>query len=270
MLEAQRPLTAFVHVPKTGGMTLHAILTRQLRGIFAESIDEAKAAIAALTEAEVAQLELIAGHVPYGVHEFIQRPVRYVTMLRDPVQRVVSHYWFVRTQPDHYLYAAIIEGNLSLREYAERGCSLSAEIENGQVWMFSARARGLECADRASLEEAKMVLQHRFAFVGTTERFDESVVALQHVLGLGRPVYVRRNTGPGPRNRLDAETRTAIEAHNLLDLELYTHANALLDAQIHSFGPRFQRDLDRFRRLNSTYQALYGVAPPLARLVFEH
>jgi hypothetical protein len=263
------PLIVFVHVPKTGGMTLRSILSRRRRGIFAESMEEAKSLLDSLTESEAAQLELVSGHVPYGVHEFVQRPVQYVTMLREPVQRVVSHYWFVRNQPDHYLYAAIVEGNLSLREYAERGCALSGEIENGQVGMFSARARMRECADEESLEEAKRVLRDHFAVVGTTERFDESVVAMQRTVGLTTPVYVRRNIGPAPRGSVDPETRAAIEANNLLDLELYEYASALLDAQISHAGGRFQRDLDRFPRLNSVYRAVYRVAPPLARFVFE-
>jgi hypothetical protein len=263
------PVIVFVHVPKTGGMTLHSILSRQLRGIFAESMDEAKSALNSLDGAELDQLELVAGHVPYGVHEFLRRPVEYVTMLREPVQRVVSHYWFVRNDPDHYLYQAIIEEDLSLREYAERGCGLSAEIENGQVWMFSDRARRLECADRESLEDAKLILRDRFSFVGTTERFDESLVVMHHMLGLRTPVYVRLNTASAPRTPLDAETRAAIEARNLLDRELYACANELLDAHIRRIGPRFQRDLDRFRRLNSAYAAVHRVAPPLARLVFE-
>jgi len=263
------PLVLFVHVPKTGGTTLHSILSGQLNGIFVESMEHAESSIGSLGESEFAQLELVGGHVPYGLHEFVQRPVKYVTMLRDPVRRVVSHYWFVRNDPSHYLYRAVIDGDLSLRQYAEGGCRLSAEIENGQVWMFSARARRLECADRESLEEAKAVLRDRFAVVGTTERFDESVVAMQRVLGLRPPVYVRQNTGPAPRGPLDSETRTAIEARNILDTELYTYANELLDTQIRRMGPRFQRDVDRFRRLNSAYRALHRIAPPLARLAFE-
>jgi hypothetical protein len=135
--------------------------------------------------------------------------------------------------------------------------------------MFSARARLRECADRESLEEAKLVLRDHVAVVGTTERFDESIVVMQHTLGLRRPVYVRRNVGPAPRGPLDPETHAAIEAHNLLDLELYAYANALLDAHIRRFGPRFQQDLNRFRRLNSVYAAVHRVAQPLARLAFE-
>jgi hypothetical protein len=258
----------FVHVPKTGGTTLHSILARQLRGIFAESMDEAKSMLASLDGAQLSELEFLGGHVPYGVHEFLPRPVSYVTMLRDPVRRVVSHYWFVRNDPDHYLYSAVSEGGLSLREYAERGCTLSAEIENGQVWMFSARARRRECADADSLREAKSVLRDRFAFVGTTERFDESVVCMQRVLGLRAPVYARMNTGPGPRTALDTETRAVLEARNDLDRELYVYANELLDEEIRRVGPRFSRDLERFRRMNSAYGALHGVSPRLARLVF--
>jgi Galactose-3-O-sulfotransferase len=263
------PLIVFVHVPKTGGMTLDSILARRLRPISADSMDEAKSLIESLPEFELGQVELLSGHVPYGVHAFFHRPAKYVTMLREPVRRVVSHYWFVRNDPDHYLYRAVIDDKLTLRDYADRGCRLSAEIENGQVWMFSERARRLECADRQSLEEAKGVLRDEFAVVGTTERFDESVVCMQHVLGLKRPVYVRRNIGPGPRGLLDEETRAAIKAHNRLDAELYAWANELLDAQIRRIGPRFRQDLARFRRLNAAYAAVHRVAAPLARLAFE-
>src|SRR5207249_5331452 len=102
------PVIVFVHVPKTGGMTLHSILSRQLHGVFAESMDEVQAALNALDETELDRLELVAGHVPYGVHEFLRRPVTYVTLLREPVERVVSHYWFVRTEPGHYPFQAVL------------------------------------------------------------------------------------------------------------------------------------------------------------------
>jgi hypothetical protein len=242
---------------------------RRMRGIFAESTEEARSRISALDESERACLDLVAGHIPYGVHEIVGRPTTYVTMLREPVRRVVSHYWFVRNDPNHYLYRAVVDGDLSLRDYAEEGCRLSAEIENGQVWMFSARARRLGCADRESLEEAKTVLREAFAVVGTTERFDETILVVQRILGLAAPVYVRENVGPGRRGPIDVETRRAIETRNALDVELYASANDLLDAQIRRLGPRFQRDLRRFRRINSGYQALHRVAPPAARVIFE-
>jgi hypothetical protein len=266
---AERPLIVFVHVPKTGGTTLLSILSRQQNGFVGETFDEAEALIATLSDAERAQLDYVAGHIPYGLHESVGRPGVYITMLREPVGRVVSHYWFVRNDPDHYLYPAIHEEGLSLREYAERGCRLSGEIENGQVWMFSPRARRFDCADGASLEEAKTTLRDRFAVVGTTERFDESLVAIQHVLGLRGVMYVRENVGPGPRGALDADTRRAIEESNALDRELCMYANDLLDAQIRRIGPRFDRDLARFRRLNAAYQAVHRVAPPLARLLVK-
>jgi hypothetical protein len=42
------PVIIFVHVPKTGGKTLHSILSRQLRDVFAESMEEAKSVLESL------------------------------------------------------------------------------------------------------------------------------------------------------------------------------------------------------------------------------
>ena len=262
---ALRPLIVFVHVPKTAGTTIRWMLERRLRGAWAETAEEAAALVASAAKTDV---DFIAGHVPYGVHSHGPRPPIYVTMLREPISRVASHYWFVRADRQHYLYAAIAERRLTLREYAEAGCTLSAEIENGQVWLFSERARRLGCADREALEEARAVLRERFSVVGTTERFRESVAVLQAVLGIRPAVQTPRNVGP-PRPPLDDETRSALARRNELDRELHAEANRLLDETIGRLGARFDRELRRLRRLDAAHRAVHRVSGRAARLVFE-
>ncbi len=34
------------------------------------------------------------GHHPYGIHRLLKRPVSYCTILRDPLARQISHYWY--------------------------------------------------------------------------------------------------------------------------------------------------------------------------------
>jgi hypothetical protein len=257
-----------VHVPKAGGTTLSTLLGRHLRSVYVDSDDEARTLLRDLSPEQAGELELVGGHVPYGLDELIPRPVAYVTMLRDPVRRIVSHYWYVLDEPDHYLHEAVAGVGMTLRDYAEAGADLSPELENGQLRLFSARSRTMLRPDGACLEEAKAALRE-FAVVGTTERFDESLVAMQHALGLRRPAYVSENVGRTRPKPLDAETRELIESRNRLDLELYDYASRLLDERVRVGGAGFEADVRRLRRRNAVYKALRDRAPRAARLLFE-
>ena len=236
--------------------------------MYVDSDEEARTRLGGMSPEQLGELELVGGHFPYGLHELIARPVAYVTMLREPVRRVVSHYWYVLDEPSHYLHERVAGAGMSLRDYAEAGADLSPELENGQLRLFSARSRTMLHTDAECLEEAKAAL-HEFAVVGTTERFDESLVAMERALGLRRPAYVSENVARRRPKPLDAETRELIERRNRLDLELYAYATRLLEDRVRAGGARFRAHVRRLRRRNSAYRSLHGRAPRAARLLFE-
>jgi len=70
-----------------------------------------------------------------------------------------------------------------------------------------------------------------FAFVGITERFDESVVLLQRTLKLPQIPYERRQVSVyrPPLDEMPNEQRRRIAELNPLDLELYSFARDLFD-----------------------------------------
>jgi len=120
---AEDPLWLFLHIPKTAGSSFRTALARhlqpecniniaELRGTkkraaaFAEAIDQFLAldkdkhfvfASGHLKMAEVARIQKSLG-----------RPVRLLTMLREPVQRVISDYRYQLTpaHPTHELFSA--------------------------------------------------------------------------------------------------------------------------------------------------------------------
>ncbi|MCI0728869.1 MAG: hypothetical protein L0332_19435, partial [Chloroflexi bacterium] len=76
-----QPTIIFLHIPKTAGTTLNAILdsyypreksytTYSTPRYPDGSLEELKA----FTEAEKARLDLIEGHLAFGVHELLPRP----------------------------------------------------------------------------------------------------------------------------------------------------------------------------------------------------
>jgi len=246
-------LLIFLHIPKAGGSTLHRILEREYRG---RKIYDTYYGVEYEDELEQMPLEvrsavvLLKGHMHFGLHRLFPQRSRYMTMLRDPVERIVSLYYYARRHPEHYLHAPIVDGRLDVRAYASSG--LSDELENGQVRLLSLRARELGDCDRPCLEEAKQNLLAHFPVAGLTERFDESVLLLRRAFGWRLPVYAQANAGDrSARDRLDPETRQVLEERNRLDFELYRFAAERLDAQIAAAGSDFLRELRRFQRINA-------------------
>jgi len=48
--------------------------------------------------------ELIAGHFGYCARSVLPGPLRFITILRDPIQRSLSYLKFVMANEPHYLY----------------------------------------------------------------------------------------------------------------------------------------------------------------------
>lgn len=57
-----------------------------------------------LNSPEVSKIKLIKGHLPYGVHSYLDEPCYYFAVLRHPVDRVWSAFHGVLTDKGHYLH----------------------------------------------------------------------------------------------------------------------------------------------------------------------
>jgi Sulfotransferase family len=219
----------FIHIPKAAGTTLRQILKVQYPNKRWLQIDGSrpKESFAEFKNQDIEQrkeIRCLFGHIPYGVHEALVGDSQYITILRHPVERVISHYYYILRKPSHYLYREVAGRNMSLQDYITSGLS-SQELKNGQTWLIS----GKDNNNLESLAVAKQNLQQHFIAVGITEQFDRSLAIFQQKLGWDKINYESANVTPNrpQRDEISPEIVSLIEKLNYLDMELYDFANSL-------------------------------------------
>jgi hypothetical protein len=267
----------FLHLPRTAGSTLARIIERRYPqdGVLHLNESDFGEELAGIPPDQKNRLRVVMGHFYFGAHSFLDQPAHYITLIRDPVERTISHYYYARRSPSHHFHDTARQ--LSLLEFVHHcaqessaaGIALGFCSDNDQTRQLAGKC-GIPKA-RTSAEEllriAKRNLTEHFAVVGVTEKFDRSLLLMKRCLGWGRPFYVSDNVNPdrARRDSLNQDTLETIRAYNELDLELYRYAEGRLENDIRSQGPEFATELQRFKRLNGTYGTLHRLASAARR-----
>jgi hypothetical protein len=259
------PLIAFVHIPKTAGGTA----TNMLAGAYSRAAMHDAGNFIRDPDRSARKVtrrpggwerwqrkggRVTVGHLPYGLfREHLPTDTRYITLLREPVDRVLSHFHgHVRST-----------GTPADQRKLERGVVLAGSVEEalemGLPALTNLSTRFLcgnpspmgELPPRA-LDDAKANLRE-FAFVGIQERFEESVVLLQRTFALGLVPYVNRHVSikrPAV-DEIPDEQRALIAEHNMLDAELYSFAQGLVEDAVAAAHDGFAAEVERLRALSA-------------------
>jgi hypothetical protein len=261
----------FLHVPRTAGTTLQNIMmVRQYRQDEAHIEELFLPAqierFAALPEDYRARLKLLKGHMAFGVHRHLPRPARYFTMIRDPIDRVVSFYYYIRRRTADPLHQEIVEKGLDLAAFVESGIARD-HTDNSFVRLISGEPFvEMGSVDRTLLDQAKTNIRDHFVLTGSVEHFDETILMLKKAMGwVGSVYYWRRNvTAQRPAiESLDPRTRRVLEEHTQFDRALVDHCRSLFEAQRSAMPGSFQRELHRFKRRNAAMQRVYPMLQPV-------
>jgi len=208
----EKKLIIFMHIPKTGGTTLNDIFKKS----YAENeiydhvpLEAMWNHFSQLKEEDKKEIKAISGHHFYGIHDLFSKPYTYFTMMRNPIERVISLYYFLKTYPGYYEENM---RNMSFEEYID----WDPQARNGQIHQICGQNSHL------SLEKAKENLKV-FEVVGITEMFNESLLLLKNKFNWANIEYKKENvTKSRPRiSEVSPKIIKKIEKNNELDIELY-------------------------------------------------
>lgn len=227
-----------VHIPKAAGTTLRTIMDRQYPSsqVFTiqNDIPAERERLAGMPDETKRQLKAVFGHQCWGWHEALApgQGFQYVTILRDPAERVLSCFAYCHLH-GHYLKDAI-EG-MDVRRFLTSG--VTRTCDNGMVRQLCGEDRFLrdpyfdmhlpfDGLTEAHLQQAMRNLE-RCAIVGVAERFDAVLEQCRRKLGWRIPAYEHQNVTTWARpaiGTLDHHTLRALRHHNRLDEQLYRFA----------------------------------------------
>lgn len=216
MPSAQLELVS-LHIPKTAGTSLRGILHAQFgQGLVKLDVfDSGRCNLNDLQWTNPAlpqHAKAVHGHFKYhAVGHLLPAPdqVPWMTWLRNPAERVISNYFFLRQ---------VIETRLSELPDENLWVRMGKSLEEFMVVEANRNVQSAFLAD-APLEA--------FAFVGLQDAFEEELTAMADALGW-KPVRNRLdNTTPNKPSKVDSGLRRAIEELNSHDMELYERALTL-------------------------------------------
>jgi len=159
----------------------------------------------------------------FGLHKILPQPATYITVLREPVDRVISAFYFMRSYVLHPFYWKLRRENWTLEDFVRR-----SPRENVQSKIVAGADYYSPCTDEI-VEQAKENLFRYFSVVGLSERFEESLALMKLRFGWKLERYSSFNvTRARPKKRdLPQSTLDLIVEKNSFDIALYEYATRL-------------------------------------------
>jgi len=223
----------FLHLPKTAGTTLNRLIEWEYPLSAMYSIDPvlfewSAAHLRKLPLARLRKTRMFKGHMLFGLHEILPQPSTYITVLRDPVERVLSAFYFMRSYRLHPLYWKLRREKWTIEEFVQRSTR-----DNVQCKIIAGADYHAPCTE-AILEKASHHLNEHFSVIGLSERFEESLALMKLRFGWQLKSYSSFNvTRSRPkRGDLSSTTLDLISDRNRFDVALYQHAAMLFETAV--------------------------------------
>jgi hypothetical protein len=262
----EKPFQIFLHIQKTGGITLQRLLRSKWNPLHRRIISsvrrkfDSSVPVNHFENFKMADRYYI-GHNCFGIHRFLPAPAEYITFLREPVSRILSLYTYSKTNPTAYYHQHAKDK--TLEEFALHTPLM--ELDNGQTRFVAGDEHDtfinrtpIGQADQRLYDQAIRNIETSFSFIGLTERFEESVLMMARLYHWQNPYHLKLNESKeGKRTEgIALELKERIKARNHLDVQLYEHVQHQFQARLVKMNIT-PTDIEMFKKQNALYNQAF-------------
>jgi len=242
MIDQENELAIFIHVPKSAGtsfrfsvinggnyslsgyniMAWHGTTTK-----FKEEISIAKRE----------QVKLLTGHCCFGIHEAFSKPAAYLSIIRHPVDRIVS-YFYQTTFTLNNKPIPMTRSKLLDPETFEKLLAARMVSQNQAVQLLSGAHIPIENLGEEHLQMAKNNIDKYFSFICCTEDLDNYWDLLSNKFGYKwhsndrikkSDMHIDHDTVRPKLEDIPPYIKTEIAKTHSLDVMLYNYVKSIQD-----------------------------------------
>jgi hypothetical protein len=240
----------FLHIPKCAGSTIRTLIAQNYPASsvigFNGNWDDI-IWFRCTPEEYKRQYSIVHGHFPWNMHFGLNSDFRYFTVLRNPVDRHFSDYFYQKRWSDAPLHSDIVSRPISLESWAAI-FSESPLLSDYQVRyivddLFS------EQIPFSYADFAYERVRDEFCAFGIAERFSESVLLIAKALGWKRVLFESRNVGERT-NEVSSTLRRQAAQHLEIDIRFYDRCLALFEDRVQAGGVLLARAAAELTAIN--------------------
>ncbi|XP_077862846.1 uncharacterized protein LOC144344981 [Saccoglossus kowalevskii] len=245
----------YVHLPKAGGTSVEQLFTKlssKTRKVRTRAIYHCQDLFKeGIISRKISTQTVYISKRTYGMHDYVytNRPVAYVTWFREPIERLVSCYYYLKKTNcagSHVICKKYLKNTSSLTQYLKHNIRLQ-DMSNLMVRLLQfgdfpeIDDTFEDCCGSVSLSEvnnipeveekhylvAKRNLETKMAFIGLTEDFKTSQDMLSYMFGIPQEKNIVHVNANKHSDSITDYEMSELRKRNKWDLKLYDDAKSI-------------------------------------------
>lgn len=244
--DQERSLAIFIHIPKSGGTSfVHSIFGgKNYQGSTQNpfSWHGTSEELKRIPDEVKQKIKFLTGHSCFGAHEAFFKPSVYFSIIRHPVDRIISRFYQLTFALGDHLPKNEVQGEFLTEETLNKllnftNIKIHQEEINRSTTMLSGNLTSN--VDKLQLEQAKNNINKYFSFICCTEDLDNYWNLISNKFGYQwrtdseeekyKQMHIDHNTIRPKLEEVPLYIRDQIAKTHYLDVQLYEYVKSVQD-----------------------------------------